>query len=305
MKLQVCILTFRRPQLLEAALLSVREQRFTSADAPEVTVLVVDNDECESGRGAFDRLLGETSFARYVVATPQGISRARNRALEESVEADFVVFLDDDETASPFWLQELLNTQQRCQADVVTGPVVPVFERQIPWIIRGGYFQPRRLPSGTEVAFVATNNTLLRRAAVSKFRFDLRFDRTGSEDTYFFMQLRQQGVRCIWSDEALVYETVPLERMTVRWLLQRARNDAKHFTRCCLYSEPCAATFLTRLMRALGAAIAATALFPAAFMRKDRLVRALRLLQTASGTIDGLVSYVREYGTSRRSFSPQ
>jgi succinoglycan biosynthesis protein ExoM len=286
---QVCIVTFKRPNVLVTALQSVRDQQFVTQPRPQVTVLVVDNDEHQSGCDAFEKVFGcGNPVARYVVATPQGVVRARNRALDESTDADFVAFLDDDEFASPRWLEGLLLAQRQFDADVVTGPVIPVFENAPRWVVRGGFFNCESHRTGAEVKFVASSNTLLRSSIARRFRFDLRFDRSLSEDTDFFMRVKKGGARIIWANEAEVYETVPQQRTTRKWLLRRAYSDANSHTRACLYSKPGITTFASRLIKAAGACVAGVALLPTAVAGKHRAVRALHLLYRAAGTIAAL-----------------
>jgi succinoglycan biosynthesis protein ExoM len=286
---QVCIVTFKRPKLLVTALQSVRDQQFVTQPCPKVTVLVVDNDEQQSGRDAFEKVFGcDSPTARYVVATPQGVVRARNRALEESADADFIVFLDDDEFASPMWLKELLLVQQEFDADVVTGPVIPAFENAPGWVVRGRFFDRKDHPTGAEVKFVASNNTLIRGSVARQFRFDHRFDHSLAEDTDFFMRMKNGGARMIWADEAEVYETVSQQRTTVRWLLRRAYSSANSHTRSCLHAKPGITTFASRLIRAAGGFVAGLLLLPTAVAGKDRAVRALRFIFRAGGTIAAL-----------------
>lgn len=291
-KIQVCILTYKRPTLLAAALQSVREQRFADQVPPQVTVLVVDNDSEQSGRETFEKAFGgDHCAAKYVVATPQGIAHARNRALEESADADFIVFLDDDECASPLWLQTLLETQRRFEADVVTGPVIPLFDNAPDWLVRSfrsclsGGRQPE---TGTQVEFVSTNNTLVRTAVTRGVQFDRRFDRTSGEDTHFFMRLRRAGIRMIWTKEAEVYEAVPPHRATAQWLLRRARWEANTYTRCCLCLNPGITTVAVRSLKAAAAFATGVALLPTAAAGRYRTLHALHWIYRAAGTMDAL-----------------
>ena len=64
----------------------------------------------------------------YAVEPRRGIPFGRNTAVRTAGDVDFVAFLDDDETADPAWLVELLRVQRTTGADVVTGTVLPVFE---------------------------------------------------------------------------------------------------------------------------------------------------------------------------------
>ena len=61
---------------------------------------------------------------------------ARNAALDNRRNADYVCFIDDDEVPDPRWLDELIRVQAEYDADVVTGPVLSsVSAQNVPaWI---------------------------------------------------------------------------------------------------------------------------------------------------------------------------
>ncbi len=64
----------------------------------------------------------------HLLETNIGISNARNRALEYAIQgdADFLVFVDDDEQVEADWLVKLVSEQQRLDLDIVGSPVRPI-----------------------------------------------------------------------------------------------------------------------------------------------------------------------------------
>jgi succinoglycan biosynthesis protein ExoM len=78
---------------------------------------------------------------------------------------------------------------------------------------------------------VWTNNVLLDarlvRADGLGLRFDERFGISGGEDTVFAHDIRQAGARIVWTNLAIVTETVTPDRATMRWLLSRAFSGAQ------------------------------------------------------------------------------
>ena len=100
-RIQVCLLTYKRPELLRQTLLSLCDQAIPNPMV-RMHLLIVDNDAAGSGKAIFNATLAGSSIpARYVREPSRGIGNARNRALSESAEMDYIAFLDDDEVATP------------------------------------------------------------------------------------------------------------------------------------------------------------------------------------------------------------
>ena len=221
--LTVAIATYMRPAQLAGTLPLVAAQ---VADLDlAARVLVVDND----ARGGAEQVVAALAMANvsYVVEPVAGIAAARNRALDEAGQAgdDLLVFIDDDERPRPGWLAGLVEEYRKTRPAAVVGPVVSEFAGPVEsWIDAGGFFTRRRLPTGTEVGVAATSNLLLDMQQIAKhgLRFDERFGLTGGSDTLFTKQLSASGGRIVWCDDAIVVDHVPIERMTRRWVLNRA-----------------------------------------------------------------------------------
>lgn len=222
-RVAVCIATFRRPDGLERLLAGLAEQAF-EGQAPELRVVVVDNDaqgsEAQALVDRFRDRFADIVFAREAV---QGISYARNKALDMAGPVDFVALIDDDEAPVPRWLDELLRVQREYDADVVRGPVVPCFDNDPePWLIDGGFFNRDRYPTGTELQVAFTHNVLYRWEPYARdLRFSPRYARSGGSDTHYFTRIWKMGGRIVWADDAEVYEWHPPSRQTVMWHLRR------------------------------------------------------------------------------------
>lgn len=217
----IAVLTYRRPDDLAAVLPRLTEQ--ASGASEPTRILVIDNDPAGGARTLVESLTEPT--VRYVHEPSPGIAAARNRALDESSDTELLIFIDDDERPVDGWLQALLDTCRKSEADAVVGPVASQFTGELdPWIEAGGFFTRRRLETGTEVAVAATNNLLLNLRSVQSrgLRFDQQLGLIGGEDTLFTRQLTGTGGRIVWCAEALVYDIVPADRMTRGWVLRRA-----------------------------------------------------------------------------------
>jgi hypothetical protein len=233
--LTIAVLTFRRPDDIAAALPLLAEQaRAVAGMVSRVRVLVVDNDEAESARENVEGIAGRFDDVDivYVPEPTPGITAARNRALDESGDSDLLVFIDDDERPSPRWLETHLAVLARYGAAAVVGPVISRFPTEPdPWIQAGGFFVRRRMPTGSRIDVAATNNLLLDLHVVRAIglRFDEAFGLAGGEDTMFTRTLAQNGLM-IWADEAIVFDIVPADRMTRRWVVQRAFSSGNSWS---------------------------------------------------------------------------
>ncbi len=225
-KVDICILTYRRPESLLRLLGALQELRFPD-EPPELRVLVVDNDPEESARELCEDARSWLSAPLvYIVEKRRGIPQARNAALVASLaHSHFLAFVDDDEVPEPDWLAELLRVQRVRNADAVAGPVLPFFEPGAArWLTRGGLFERPRHTTGTRIDYAYTGNVLVRTLALGQMDafFDERLALTGSSDWEFFERFGASGRRIVWADAAIAHEWVPTSRVSVRWLLARA-----------------------------------------------------------------------------------
>jgi len=234
----VCICTFRRPVLLRRLLLAVFAQQTLNC---QIEVIVVDNDIHQSASGVlseFKSLYPEQ--LQCIALSESNISLARNAAINAAT-GNWICMIDDDEYPENDWLTNLFKTQIQYQADVVFAPVVPDYERGVPsWIIRGGYFDRRRLATGTLIddKNARSGNVLVAKSMLDKLSteheegpFDPAFGKTGGEDTMLFRTLGANGARMIWCDDAPVSEVVPIERASASWMLQRSFRTGQLFMR--------------------------------------------------------------------------
>ena len=228
--LTIAVLTFRRPGDLAQVLPLLLEQAVrNSSEALSIRILVVDNDPLGGAEGKVRAIAHGAAVAiHYAHEKSPGISAARNRALSESMDSRLLAFIDDDERPSKDWLALLLGTWRQTAAAAVVGPVVSEFEVEPdPWIVAGGYFVRRRLPTGTMVDVAGTNNLLLDLDFVRQrnILFDPAFGLSGGEDTMFTRQLVRSGGSIVWCDEAVVLDYVPADRISHRWVVLRAMSS--------------------------------------------------------------------------------
>ena len=211
----VCVCTYRRASLART-LASIDAQ---VGVAGAVRILVADNDETPSAKPLVDG--GGGRWPRtYIHAPARNISIARNALLDAST-ADFIAWIDDDEIADPTWLCSLLASIG--DHDAAFGPVRAVYPSNAPdWILKSDLHSTSAVVTRQGVVTGYTSNALVRRAAAGPERFLEALGRSGGEDTEFFTRLYGQGRRYVAAPEASVSEPTAADRLTLKWLTQRA-----------------------------------------------------------------------------------
>jgi succinoglycan biosynthesis protein ExoM len=187
----------------------------------------------------------------YGFESNRGIASTRNRSVQLAGSVDFIAFIDDDEIADPHWLDELIAVQYMYGADVVTGPVLPSFERPpSSWALKGRFYDRPRYPTGTEMRFCGAGNVLVKGHWLTEVKkpFDGRLNLTGSEDTLFFNQIYRQGAKIIWADEACVTEFIPPTRVSVYWLIMREFREGINYS---TFEIMIGSSFVLLMIRAL------------------------------------------------------
>ena len=233
--IDVCICTFRRPQLLQKLLLELAA--IETKGRFHYSITIADNDRNESARDVVQSLAAKVPVTiSYCVEPVQNIALARNRILQHG-NGDFIALIDDDELPSKTWLCALFSTYEKTQADGVLGPVLPYFPDDVPdWFKKSGIYDFRkRHPTGSKLHWgeCRTGNALIRRQVFESLPGPFREEfGTGGEDQDFFRRAVEQGCEFVWCDEAVVHEIIQPSRYDRRVLLSRAllrgRDTFKH-----------------------------------------------------------------------------
>lgn len=233
-RVAIGVLTFLRPVGLRRLLEHLVALRVP--DDVMVRVVVVDNDPERSAEPVVAEFADQPIDVYYVCESTRGITPGRNRTVAEARAwgADHVCCIDDDEWPADDWLTQLLATQVATGADVVTGPVLPVFDEPPPaWVIQGGFFDRPRYPHNSEIGYATTSSVLMDMELFDGWDepFDHDFGLSGGSDTHLFAQLKDRGCTIVWSDTALVYEAIPASRVDTRWILRREYRRGQTLSR--------------------------------------------------------------------------
>jgi GT2 family glycosyltransferase len=220
--------TEERIDSIEAALASLREQKLE----PRKVIVAVDNNVPLA-----DRLKDEFDWVTVVLNRgDRGASATRNRGAE-LVESRYTAFLDDDETASPDWLFELM--QPFCDSYVVgcggkyearwsTGKPV-WFPDEFAWAVGGAY---EGMPTVTSpVRNVWSGNMAVRTDVFwSVGGFRTHFGKRGSspqpEDTDLCIRMAAAtGGHWMYVPSAIINHDVPNVRASLGFFISRCFTE--------------------------------------------------------------------------------
>jgi glycosyltransferase involved in cell wall biosynthesis len=227
----VILCTYNRAHSLHTALESV----IASALASHVDweLLVVDNNSRDRTREVINEFcLRHPGRVRYIFEAQQGHTRARNTGIRES-RGEILVFVDDDVTVEPTWLDNLAGGLRDGQWSGSGGRILPPqgFSPP-PWLaLRGPWGQGGVLCAQFDMGDTAVElkdeppygaNMAFRKEMFEKygvFRTDLGHcgdGLIGNDDTEFGRRLMAGGERLRYEPFAVVYHSVPAERLNKR-----------------------------------------------------------------------------------------
>ncbi|MEL6566055.1 MAG: glycosyltransferase family 2 protein [Pseudomonadota bacterium] len=285
MRIDVCLCTFRRPQVTETV------RSVARADLPEgaqLRVIVVDNDDTPTAEEAMRLVAAETGLdVLYRHVPGANISIARNGGLEAAT-GDWIAFLDDDEIVEPDWLVALVDRAQETGADAVFGHSRANYGPDAPeWIVAGDFHSQFAAPRGDVVETGHTCNALLRwgDAPWTGERFEVERGQSGGEDTEFFFRLRRMGARYAIADGSIVREDVPPARLTLPWLMRRRYRIGQSYAAVAQGGAARAKLFLTAAIKSVYCYARALPAWPVMARRAFWLMRGTMHLGVCAGCL--------------------
>ncbi|PVM85556.1 glycosyltransferase family 2 protein [Caulobacter radicis] len=300
----VGVLTFKRPDGI-AKLLDSLGGLTMSAERPyRLSVVVVDNDPKGSGRAAVEPFMASSAFQLiYAIEPEPGIPFGRNRAMDEApADSKFFCFVDDDEWVVPGWLDALLEVQARTGTDCVYGPVEPVYPENPPaYFIKSKVFERKKNEDGARIGYAASNNVMFDLPLFRQMglRFEERMRHTGGTDYLFFNQAVRKGAKIHWSDAALVYDVVPANRMTWKWVIQRQYRLGNTFAVADqLHGTPARRAY--RLVYGAARMALGAVMSPALLISPSLGMRAIIHGVRGAGVVSGILGHsYQEYGKAQ------
>ncbi len=311
-KIAILVPTYLRPLGLKRTLDAIALLDLESAGDPhhvtsnDITVTVADNDP--KHRAGATLVANEAISYRFslecLVVEERGIPHVRNQLLEyavDVVEAQYCVFVDDDEAPDPSWLRELLSNHYRCGSDIVGGAVEATFETEPPkWARTLELFVTPQCKDGLVELIDSTANVLISTAILSRISrpwFNPAYALTGGSDKEFFLRAKGNGATFSWAERAVVNELVPASRATRSWVLQRAYRIGNLDMRLAL-SHRSPGRVIRELIRGAAALLAGCTAYVANPFSEEKRLMALRRIYRQRGKLAALKgSLYEEYKT--------
>ncbi|HMN75635.1 MAG TPA: glycosyltransferase family 2 protein [Burkholderiaceae bacterium] len=189
--------------------------------------LIVDNG-CRDGT---PELLARHAWpsgwqVRVVREERLGLSNARNRAIADA-RGDYVIFLDDDETADPDWLCAYERLIDVHDPDAFGGRQIVLFEdARPPWLrdeLLGFLGELNRYDhiaplTGPDTPFYGGNFGFRRLVCERVGGFDSMLgrkgaDNTGGEEVDFYRRLLDAGFKVWWTPEAVIHHRIQTSKL--------------------------------------------------------------------------------------------
>lgn len=239
--LTVAICTYNRSDYLADTLADLRKQNY---EADDVEILVVNNNSTDTT----DTVVLGFGFPkpnlplRLIREIKQGLSHARNRALEDS-SAEFVLYIDDDvflpvsfiETWVNFIHHIRRNSSPQTELYAAGAPIEVHFDAGRPsWfpMVLSQMLGYHRLPDAAKkypsAGYPHGGNMLLhRQTALEAGGFNTQIGRTGQilsagEEKDFFKRLRKQGHVVHYNKESSLKHRIGAARMTKTYIRRQA-----------------------------------------------------------------------------------
>ena len=228
-RISIIVPTFNRHDGLNRCLSSLFALSDTNIANAEL--IVADNSPDANASDVFETLTANAPLpCKYVSETAPGVSNVRNSALEIA-EGSLVAWLDDDQTAEPGWLDELVKAHDVYGATVSFGPTLPVLPESTrkyrSYFTR--FFERPQLPQdGLIDAYFGCGHSLIDLVAIRQMLpenaplFDVEANDLGGEDDRLFQMVLDKGGTIAWNRQAGAHEHPPAHRVKLSYTLQRS-----------------------------------------------------------------------------------
>jgi len=229
MTLVICVTTYNRNTSLIRCLKSIN--RLYLIPNIEIKIIVVDNSSKHVSLKPVQKLKKSLKYKVILLhEKKRGVVYARNKCLRElkKINPKFTCFFDDDCVVDPLWLKNVFKTIKFTNAEIVTGPQLPLKKKYLnssKFINYSQFFEKKYKENLKKINWAASNNVFLKYDIIIRHKlfFDKALNKFGiGEDQLFFSKLSSFGHKIYWSKTIRVFEDIHEHRLSLKWLIQRS-----------------------------------------------------------------------------------
>lgn len=245
-RISAVICTHNRVGYLSRAIASLVDQ---TLPREYYEILIVDNRSTDDTKRVVLDEFAHVSNLRYLYEPVLGLNPARNAGWTYAT-GQYVTYLDDDATAYPYWLENILDVFEivKPRPGCVGGKIEPIWEApRPPWLSdRMTYCLGALDWSNTPVVlkgnqWLGGGNLAFPRCLLEDAGgFEPGFGRVGNrllsnEDLLIQHRLERKGYCRFYHPQISIRHYIPASRLTKRWFIRRAYwqgvSDAKLYIR--------------------------------------------------------------------------
>lgn len=228
MKIAICISTRKRPEGILRLLNSINNLESMRNGFQISCISIVENDNKPFTKEIIEKFKITSKFQiKYQIEQRIGISYARNKTVEQAEGADYFFFVDDDQILKSDCINQLIETIILFKCDGAYGNNPPVFNKSVHLAYVNFFTLP--VPEvGTLLSRAPTNCLLVSKDIITAIEgpFDLRFNLIGGGDTFFTSLASNKGFEIRSNKNAIAYEIIPENRITINYVYRRAYKSA-------------------------------------------------------------------------------
>jgi glycosyltransferase involved in cell wall biosynthesis len=234
-KITVAICTYNRCARLPGLVKALRDQ-----DSPvPFEILIINNNSTDNTARVLQELKEQAGVPlRFVNEPSQGISYARNRAIEESLDSDCLLFLDDDEIPITGFVSAAIQCFKEYPEALCVGGKVKVdfsgterpdwLKDELLGFLAETDYGEKSFEIVDETTPIWTANIAYRMKIFREWpnlRFDIRYNREGKavgggEDAIMFQALLKQGISMRYCPDMIVNHAVESWRLRRGYFLK-------------------------------------------------------------------------------------
>ena len=234
-KLTIAVCTYNRAHNLPNLVAELRKQ---ICPIPYEILFIVNNSTDNTIEVLEELARQPGAKLRFINEPEQGIAYARNRAITECMDSDYLLFIDDDELPSSIYMVEAaINELEKGEVQCVGGKVKIDFgdNKRPEWLVDEllGFYaeidygdQPFMIKDGSTPIWTSIIAYDMRIFHKNKnLRFDVRYNRAGNgigggEDIMMFKEMLETGIVMKYLPDMGVLHYVEPWRMTRRYFLR-------------------------------------------------------------------------------------